>query len=106
MGLIQGTDSTRKLRSNIANLCLKLLPEVIGLTDSFGFTDWELDRLAVLRFFLRNDLTREFFCSATGVYDGSVYQTLWDKAQTEPLNRKEVTDGYEVSTFGVCFAVT
>lgn len=37
-------DPTRSLRTAIANLELEILPEAIGLTDAFGFTDWELDR--------------------------------------------------------------
>lgn len=35
--------------------------------------------------------------SALGVHDGAVYDALWEKAQTEPLNREEVTSGYSVS---------
>ncbi|KAF5348093.1 hypothetical protein D9757_013745 [Collybiopsis confluens] len=69
-------DPTRRLRMAIAKNCLALLPEAIGLTDALGFSDWELD-------------------SALGVYDGRVYQALWDRAQLEPLNAKEVTDAYE-----------
>ncbi|KAF7965078.1 hypothetical protein HWV62_45767 [Athelia sp. TMB] len=65
----------RSLRAEIASLCLDLLPNAIGLTDAFGFTDWELD-------------------SALGVHSGAVYESLWEKAQTEPLNREEVTSGY------------
>ncbi|KIK60024.1 hypothetical protein GYMLUDRAFT_44047 [Collybiopsis luxurians FD-317 M1] len=71
-------DPTRGLRMAIARNCLELLPEAIGLTDALGFSDWELD-------------------SALGVYDGKVYQALWDKAQMEPLNEKEVPDAYEES---------
>ena len=33
------------LRAEIAQLCLKILPEAVTLTDAFGYTDWELDRL-------------------------------------------------------------
>ncbi|KAF5366862.1 hypothetical protein D9757_011921 [Collybiopsis confluens] len=71
-------DPTRGLRMAIAKNCLALLPEAIGLTDAIGFSDWELD-------------------SALGVYDGRVYQALWDTAQLEPLNAKEVPDAYEES---------
>jgi acyl-CoA oxidase len=39
-----GADSTRILRKTIQELYFKLLPESIGLTDAFGFSDWELDR--------------------------------------------------------------
>jgi acyl-CoA oxidase len=41
-----------------------------------------------------------FLASALGVSDGRVYEALWRNAQTEPLNRDEVPDGYEV-----CFKV-
>lgn len=35
--------------------------------------------------------------SALGVYDGRVYEALWERAQAEPLNKTEVTAAYEVS---------
>ena len=41
-------DPTRNLRREIAELCLVLLPNMIGLTDAYGFTDWELDRYELL----------------------------------------------------------
>nr|GAT48801.1 peroxisomal oxidase [Mycena chlorophos] len=72
-------DPTRQLRLAIAALCsTTLLPEIIGLTDAFGFSDWELD-------------------SALGVYDGRAYEAMWARAQTEPLNKTEVTDAFEAS---------
>ncbi|KAJ4493458.1 acyl-CoA oxidase [Lentinula edodes] len=71
-------DPTRGLRLAIARNCLSLVPEAVGLTDALGFSDWELD-------------------STLGMYDGNVYQALWDKAQTEPLNDKEIPDAYEES---------
>lgn len=37
-----------------------------------------------------------FFYSVLGVYDGNVYEALWDKVQHEPLNQTEVPRGYEV----------
>ena len=40
-----GSDPTRELRLAIKKHCEELLPEAIGLSDGFGFTDWELDRL-------------------------------------------------------------
>ncbi|KAF7796497.1 hypothetical protein EIP86_007675 [Pleurotus ostreatoroseus] len=70
-------DVSLPLRKEIQRLCLALLPQAVALSDAFGFSDWELD-------------------SALGVYDGNVYETLWQKAQTEPLNRGDVVDGYEV----------
>ncbi|KAG6827098.1 hypothetical protein H0H87_005568, partial [Tephrocybe sp. NHM501043] len=69
------TDPARSLRLAIDDLCQILLPNAIGLSDAFGFTDWELD-------------------SALGVYDGQVYEALWARAQTEPLNQTEVTEAY------------
>ena len=37
-------DPTRAVRLAIQRSCLELIPESIGLTDAFGFTDWDLDR--------------------------------------------------------------
>ncbi|KAJ7873471.1 peroxisomal oxidase [Mycena olivaceomarginata] len=71
-------DPTRALRLAIAGLCGELVPEAIGLTDAFGFSDWELD-------------------SALGVYDGKAYDALWARVQQEPLNQTEVTEAYETS---------
>lgn len=39
-----GVDPSRRLRQAIDLLCSELLPQAIGLTDAFGFTDWQLDR--------------------------------------------------------------
>ena len=39
-------DPSRGLRVAIKELCEELLPEAIGLSDGFGFSDWELDRYA------------------------------------------------------------
>lgn len=71
-------DPTRSVRMTIKKLCTELLPEAIGLSDAFGFTDWELD-------------------SALGVYDGKVYEALWKCVQSEPLNQTEVPTAYEES---------
>ncbi|KZT21336.1 acyl-CoA oxidase [Neolentinus lepideus HHB14362 ss-1] len=73
--LSPGTEAARCLRMAIGRLCRDVLPEAIRLTDAFGFTDWELD-------------------SALGVRDGNVYEALWAKVQTEPLNQTEVTRTY------------
>ncbi|KAF5376636.1 hypothetical protein D9615_007859 [Tricholomella constricta] len=72
------SDPGRALRLHINRLCQELLPNAIGLSDAFGFTDWELD-------------------SALGVFDGKVYEALWARAQLEPLNQTEVTSAYEES---------
>ena len=37
-------DPGHSLRLAIDKTCQDILPNAIGLTDAFGFTDWELDR--------------------------------------------------------------
>ncbi|EMD34949.1 hypothetical protein CERSUDRAFT_116474 [Gelatoporia subvermispora B] len=68
-------DPTRTLRMAIKQLCQEILPEAIGLTDAFGLSEWELD-------------------SALGVADGRVYEALYARVQTEPLNATEITEAY------------
>lgn len=68
-------DPTQDLRLAIKALCVEVLPNVIGLTDAFGFSDWSLD-------------------SALGVFDGRVYEALWQRVQMEPMNKDEVTPAY------------
>lgn len=76
-GVLKGFgDVTRDLRLEINQVCQQILPNAIGLTDAFGFTDWELD-------------------SALGVYDGRVYEALYKRSQDEPLNKTPVTEGYK-----------
>ncbi|KAG1733523.1 acyl-CoA dehydrogenase/oxidase C-terminal [Suillus lakei] len=78
VGLIRHTgvgDPTQDLRLAVKALCLEVLPNVIGLTDAFGFSDWSLD-------------------SALGVFDGRVYEALWKRVQMEPMNKDEVTPAY------------
>lgn len=41
---VNAKDPTRPVRLAVKQLCEELRPEAIGLTDAFGFTDWELDR--------------------------------------------------------------
>ncbi|GAA5967039.1 hypothetical protein JCM21900_003631 [Sporobolomyces salmonicolor] len=56
------------LRLELDQLAQQLLPELVGLTDSFGFSDWELDTVA-------------------GNADGGVYECMLEKAQAdEQLN--------------------
>ena len=43
-GLLCGTQDVAALRGTIATTCTSLVPHAIGLTDAFGFSDWELDR--------------------------------------------------------------
>ena len=103
------TDPTRGLRAAIAQTCLSLLPEAIGLSGAFGFSDWELDRSVVISISYKITLMNDFghrVASALGVYDGRVYQELWERIQHEPLNAQEVTPGYEVCRpFFVSFAL-
>ena len=40
----QGGHGARTLRIALKQQYAKLLPEAIGLTDAFGFSDWELER--------------------------------------------------------------
>lgn len=78
VGLIRHTgagDPTQDLRLAVKALCIEVLPNAIGLTDAFGFSDWSLD-------------------SALGVFDGRVYEALWQRAQMEPMNKDEVTPAY------------
>lgn len=88
-------DPARSLRLAINRLCQELLPNAIGLSDAFAFTDWELDRY--VPYFLSSTCETGLKCiSALGVFDGKVYDALWARAQTEPLNQLEVTTAYEV----------
>jgi len=43
-------DAVISLRQTISQICLELVPQAIGLTDAFGFSDWELDRSGHLSF--------------------------------------------------------
>ena len=42
LGLVS-PQSLQRLRKDVGSLCHAILPDVIGLTDAFGFDDWELD---------------------------------------------------------------
>ncbi|KAG0037234.1 acyl-coenzyme A oxidase [Podila clonocystis] len=64
------------LRAQVKRLVAGLADEAVGLVDAFDHPDFLLN-------------------SALGAADGDAYKRLWDKAQTEPLNRREVCDGYE-----------
>ncbi|KAM0754099.1 acyl-CoA oxidase [Meredithblackwellia eburnea MCA 4105] len=52
------------LRAQINTLAQKILPEAIGLTDAFGFSDWDLG-------------------SELGKYDGRAYENLLEKAKRD-----------------------
>ncbi|GJJ70708.1 acyl-CoA oxidase [Entomortierella parvispora] len=66
----------QSLRAQVKALVASLADEAIGLVDAFDHPDFLLN-------------------SALGAADGNAYKRLWDKAQTEPLNQKQVCDGYE-----------
>ena len=44
-----------------------------------------------------NNKKRTF--SALGVYNGKVYEALWERAKAEPLNRTEIPAAYEVRKY-------
>ncbi|GAA6011611.1 hypothetical protein JCM10207_002678 [Rhodosporidiobolus poonsookiae] len=57
-----------QLRAAVDDAARALLPELIGLTDAFGFSDWELDSVA-------------------GMHDGGVYERMLERAKAdEALN--------------------
>ncbi|KAF9946688.1 acyl-coenzyme A oxidase [Mortierella alpina] len=66
----------QSLRAQVKSLVASLADEAVGLVDAFDHPDFLLN-------------------SALGATDGDAYKRLWDKAQSEPLNRREVCDGYE-----------
>ncbi|KAF8937097.1 acyl-CoA dehydrogenase/oxidase [Dissophora ornata] len=66
----------QSLRAQVKALVASLADDAVGLVDAFDHPDFLLD-------------------SALGASDGDAYKRLWDKAQTEPLNRREVCEGYE-----------
>ena len=65
----------QSLRRQVKVLVASLADDAVGLVDAFDHPDFLLD-------------------SALGANDGDAYKRLWDKAQSEPLNRNEVCDGY------------
>ncbi|KAF9180972.1 acyl-coenzyme A oxidase [Haplosporangium sp. Z 767] len=64
------------LRAQVKSLVASLADDAVGLVDAFDHPDFLL-------------------ASALGASDGDAYKRLWDKAQSEPLNRREVCDGYQ-----------
>ncbi|KAH0833857.1 acyl-CoA dehydrogenase/oxidase C-terminal [Lanmaoa asiatica] len=88
-------DPTRDLRAAVDAVCLRLLPNAVGFTDAFSFSDWALDR------FLFQSISRGIghlpapAPSALGVSNGRVYEELWNRAQLESLNQTNTTPGYE-----------
>ncbi|KAF9583785.1 acyl-coenzyme A oxidase [Lunasporangiospora selenospora] len=66
----------QSLRAQVKDLVTSLADEAVGLVDAFDHPDFLLN-------------------SALGASDGDAYKRLWDKAQSEPLNQRQVCDGYE-----------
>ncbi|KAF9421515.1 acyl-coenzyme A oxidase [Podila epigama] len=66
----------QSLRVQIKKLQGELADDAVVLVDAFDFSD-------------------HFLNSALGSYDGNAYQRLWDAAQKEAINQREVVDGYE-----------
>jgi len=64
------------LRAQVRHLLDLIRPDAVALVDAFNFSDFELN-------------------SALGRYDGKVYESLLEMAQMEPINKEEVTQGYE-----------
>lgn len=69
-------DSVLHLEAAIRGLVEELLPQVIGLSDAFGWGDWEL-------------------ASALGRKDGRVYEQLMADAEGNPLNHTARGEGVE-----------
>jgi hypothetical protein len=62
------------------NILSKVAEDAIPLTDSFGFTDRELN-------------------SALGKKDGNVYEALWERVQRNPINKGGISAVLRVSFF-------
>lgn len=69
---------TEPLHAQVRRLLSIIRTDAVALVDAFNFSDHLLG-------------------SALGRYDGKVYETLWDWAQKEPLNKTQVVPGYEES---------
>ncbi|BGP34663.1 hypothetical protein JCM10296v2_006485 [Rhodotorula toruloides] len=53
-----------QLRLSLDSVARELLPELVGLTDAFGFSDWELD-------------------TTVGNHDGAAYERMLEKAKAD-----------------------
>ncbi|MCO5566010.1 hypothetical protein L7F22_019685 [Adiantum nelumboides] len=74
-------ESVLSLEQAVRELVEELLPQVIGLTDAFGWTDWEL-------------------ASSLGRYDGRVYESLMAEAEANPINHSRKSDGVDNANVG------
>jgi acyl-CoA oxidase len=68
------------------NILSKVAEDAIPLTDSFGFTDRELN-------------------SALGKKDGNVYEALWERVQRNPINKGGISAVLRVSFFIFIFYI-
>lgn len=69
------------LEAAVRQLIEELLPQVIGLTDAFGWTDWELS-------------------SSLGRKDGRVYESLMAEAEANPVNHPRKPEGQDCENVG------
>ncbi len=60
-------DAVISLRQTISQICLELVPQAIGLTDAFGFSDWELDRSGHLAYSYQLMASSIIICQCFGV---------------------------------------
>lgn len=70
-----GPEQMAKLLDEVKGLCLELRPNAVGIVDSFGFTDNLLN-------------------SVLGRYDGFAYEALFNSVLEDPLNKRDVSEGY------------
>ncbi|TKY87381.1 hypothetical protein EX895_004058 [Sporisorium graminicola] len=73
---ILAPESVILLEKAIRELVTEILPQVIGLSDGFGWLDWELG-------------------SSLGRKDGRVYEQLMADAEANPLNHPGSVPGLE-----------
>ncbi|PWN45795.1 acyl-CoA oxidase [Ceraceosorus guamensis] len=74
-------ESVLHLETAIRDLHTELLPQVIALTDAFGWTDWELS-------------------SSLGRKDGRVYESLMAEAEGNPINHPAPKDSSNPDNLG------
>ena len=66
----EGTPALEVLRDALDKQARVLLPELVGLTDAFGFSDWELDSI------VSSSFTRTFLSFQQGTDRRSLYRSL------------------------------
>ncbi|UZJ55372.1 hypothetical protein CBS101457_004692 [Exobasidium rhododendri] len=75
-------ESVLHLEKAIRNLIEEILPQVIGLTDAFGWSDWEL-------------------ASSLGRKDGRVYESLMAEAEGNPINHPKLAEAQDNAHVGI-----